>query len=154
MLCTRWNCIRSRAEYVTVEPPGLVTSITTLSPPRPGHGLVGVSTSGTSMLVGDPLRWNTSAVTDMRDMFSGATAFDHDLGAWDVTNVADMRGMFGGATRFNQDLSAWCVPHIPTQPDGFDAFATSWTAPRPIWGTCAGVPEPRVISVTIDQGDQ
>ena len=98
--------------------------------------------------------WDTSSVTTMHSMFDGAAAFDQDIREWDVSSVTDMRSMFADATAFNQDLSAWCVPHIPTQPAGFDAFATSWTAPRPIWGTCGGVPAPRVLDVTIDQGDQ
>jgi hypothetical protein len=44
--------------------------------------------------------------------------------------------MFNAASAFNQDLSGWCVTRITSQPVGFDNGATSWTKPRPVWGTC------------------
>jgi len=44
--------------------------------------------------------------------------------------------MFYSATQFNQDLSHWCVTNIPSRPPGFDNNASSWTLPRPVWGTC------------------
>ena len=40
--------------------------------------------------------WNTSNVTDMSHMFSGATAFNQPLNTWDVSNVTDMSYMFAG----------------------------------------------------------
>ena len=40
--------------------------------------------------------WNTSKVTDMSHMFSGATAFNQPLNNWDVSNVTDMSYMFAG----------------------------------------------------------
>ena len=40
--------------------------------------------------------WNTSKVTDMSHMFSGATAFNQPLNTWDVSNVTDMSYMFAG----------------------------------------------------------
>ena len=59
--------------------------------------------------------WNTSNVTDMSHMFSGATAFNQPLNNWDVSNVTDMSYMFAGvryvdgniynrASSFNQPL--------------------------------------------------
>jgi len=47
-----------------------------------------------------------------------------------------MTFMFLGASEFNQDLSGWCVEQISSRPSEFDTDATSWTEPRPIWGTC------------------
>jgi len=47
-----------------------------------------------------------------------------------------MEWMFNSASSFNQDLSAWCVSNIYSQPSKFDYGATSWTLPRPVWGTC------------------
>jgi hypothetical protein len=47
-----------------------------------------------------------------------------------------MNSMFRGAASFNQDLSRWCVTLIPSTPTWFDAGATSWTLPKPVWGTC------------------
>lgn len=40
--------------------------------------------------------WNTSNVTDMSHMFSGATVFNQPLNTWDVSNVTDMSYMFAG----------------------------------------------------------
>jgi hypothetical protein len=45
-----------------------------------------------------------------------------------------MVGMFGNCFVFNQDLSTWCVQNIPSLPTFFDAGATLWILPRPIWG--------------------
>jgi len=38
--------------------------------------------------------WDTSSVTNMRQMFFYATSFNHDISAWDVLNVTDMMEMF------------------------------------------------------------
>ena len=54
-----------------------------------------------------------SSVTDMRWMFSGATAFNQDIGAWDVSKVRHMQNMFDGAT-----LST----------SNYDALLTGWDA--------------------------
>ena len=48
-----------------------------------------------------------SQVTNMRNMFSGASAFNQDIDNWDVSNVTDMFGMFFGASAFNQDIGSW-----------------------------------------------
>ena len=79
--------------------------------------------------------WNTSNVTTMHGMFHNAIAFNQPIGAWNTSNVADMNWMFYN-TPFNRDLSSWCVVNIPDRPEGFDDGATSWTLPRPVWGTC------------------
>ena len=50
--------------------------------------------------------WDTSNVTNMQQMFSGATAFDQDIGGWDTSNVTNMENMFF-ETPFNQDIGAW-----------------------------------------------
>jgi len=47
-----------------------------------------------------------------------------------------MSAMFYLATSFNQDLSGWCVSLIPSEPSLFDAGASAWALPRPVWGTC------------------
>jgi len=48
--------------------------------------------------------WNTSAVTNMSSMFQGATAFNQYIGNWNTTAVANMSSMFQGATAFNQNI--------------------------------------------------
>lgn len=79
--------------------------------------------------------WNTSNVTNFNYTF-GFCPFNQPIGSWDTSSATIMTNMFRGNTNFNQDLSLWCVSLIPTVPDGFDNGATSWTLPRPVWGTC------------------
>lgn len=50
--------------------------------------------------------WDTSAVTDMSNLFKNATSFNDNISLWDVSNVTTMRGMFDGATSFNQRLGS------------------------------------------------
>ena len=80
--------------------------------------------------------WDVSNVTSMSFMFRNAVAFNGNINNWDVSNVTDMNGMFFYAESFNKDLSGWCVTNIATEPTNFDTGATSWTLPKPIWGTC------------------
>lgn len=80
--------------------------------------------------------WDTSNVYAMSSMFEGATSFDQDISRWNTSAVFSMGSMFRNATSFNQDLSSWCVPDLTRPPLNFDDGATSWTLPRPVWGTC------------------
>jgi len=82
--------------------------------------------------------WDVSSVTTTELMFLAASAFNADIGSWDVSSVTTMFGMFRNATSFNADIGSWCVTLIPTLPSAFDSGATSWTLPRPVWGTCPG----------------
>ncbi|KAH8075704.1 hypothetical protein JL721_1720 [Aureococcus anophagefferens] len=62
--------------------------------------------------------WDTSAVTDMSELFcayesscthynTNAQSFNDDIGAWDTTSVTDMSSMFDNADAFDQDIGAW-----------------------------------------------
>ncbi|MCP5059627.1 MAG: BspA family leucine-rich repeat surface protein, partial [bacterium] len=56
--------------------------------------------------------WDTSNVTNMGAMFEGADAFNQDISAWDTGDVTDMGAMFKGAVAFNQDISAWDTSNV------------------------------------------
>ncbi|MCK8462206.1 BspA family leucine-rich repeat surface protein, partial [Mycoplasma capricolum subsp. capricolum] len=49
------------------------------------------------------LNWDTSKVTDMEKMFSGATSFNQNISMWNVSNVKNMEQMFEGAEKFNNN---------------------------------------------------
>ena len=61
---------------------------------------------------GDISKWDTSLVTDMRDLFQGKDLFDDDISGWNVSSVMYMMGMFYGASSFNQDISGWDVASV------------------------------------------
>ena len=50
---------------------------------------------------------NLSGVTNMKQMFRGASSFNQDIDSWDVSGVTDMGQMFYGASSFNQDIGSW-----------------------------------------------
>jgi surface protein len=81
-------------------------------------------------------QWNVSSVMDMSGMFEDATAFNQPLEKWNVSKVTNMSEMFKNATSFNQNISRWCVKLITSKPESFSENATSWTQPKPVWGTC------------------
>ena len=56
--------------------------------------------------------WDVSKVTDMVNMFNGATLFNQNIGGWDVSNVTSMGGMFKDATLFNQNIGSWDVSKV------------------------------------------
>ena len=48
-------------------------------------------------LFGEISEWDTSEVTDMQYLFSGADAFNQDISKWDTGKVTDFTHMFHGA---------------------------------------------------------
>jgi len=68
----------------------------------------------------DVLRWDTSGVTSMENMFYQASSFDQDISKWDVSKVANMRGMFNQASTFNQNLWNWDTSQVTSM---FGMFA-------------------------------
>ena len=64
---------------------------------------------GATSFDGDISRWDVSGVTDMANMFDTATSFDRPLNDWNVSSVTYMTLMFANAESFNQDISRWDV---------------------------------------------
>ena len=58
--------------------------------------------------------WDTSAVTNMHELFQDCKEFNDDISGWNVSNVKDMQSMFHGAAAFNQAIGQWNVSHVTT----------------------------------------
>merc|ERR1712048_1476352 len=56
--------------------------------------------------------WDVSRVSDMSDLFLGASSFQGDISKWDVSSVKDMSSMFVSALSFDSDISAWDVSRV------------------------------------------
>ena len=55
---------------------------------------------------------NTSAITDMSNLFEYMYFFSGNISGWDVSNVKDMSYMFLYAKNFNCDISGWDVSQV------------------------------------------
>ena len=53
-----------------------------------------------------------SNLTKLRSMFSGAAAFDENIGGWDTTDITDMGYMFREASAFNHNLNGWVTDNV------------------------------------------
>nr|AOE13987.1 conserved hypothetical protein [uncultured bacterium] len=61
---------------------------------------------------GDISDWNTSAVTDMSELFKYKSSFNSDISEWDVSSVTRMSEMFKNASAFNQEIGDWDVSSV------------------------------------------
>ena len=68
--------------------------------------------SGASSFNADLSNWNVSTITSMAYMFQAAFAFNGNITNWDVSNVRDMNAMFADAYNFNQDVTTWDVSSV------------------------------------------
>jgi len=59
-----------------------------------------------------PLNFNTSAVTNMTQVFDQAIVFNQDLSSWDTSLVTNMFAMFNSAAAFNQNIGMWNVANV------------------------------------------
>ena len=82
--------------------------------------------------------WNTSAVTEMTNLFHNACDFRDDISQWDVSNVTNMHGLFWHASSFNCDISNWETGKVR---DMYDIFgrATSFRCDVSEWDVSAVV---------------
>ena len=67
----------------------------------------------------------TSDVTDMANMFNGATSANPDVSNWDVSKVTTMENMFNGATVANPNMSSWVVSAVTGMNNMFNASGLS-----------------------------
>lgn len=72
--------------------------------------------------------WDTSKVTDMRNMFESATAFNQDISGWDTSKLQLTRNMFYLAPSFNQPIGKWNTPQLQNIENMFNG-ATSFNQP-------------------------
>jgi hypothetical protein len=56
-------------------------------------------------------KWNTSLVTNMKELFKMKRDFNDDISKWDVSSVTNMSWMFH-RTPFNGDISGWDVSSV------------------------------------------
>ena len=76
--------------------------------------------------------WDTSKVTDMKGMFNNAIYFNQPISTWDTSKVVDMSWMFRGASSFNQPISAWDTSKVENMSEMFNN-ATYFNQPLNDW---------------------
>ena len=80
--------------------------------------------------------WDTSAVTNMAQMFSDSTAFNQPIGAWNTAAVTNMSNMFVNTTNFNQAIGSWNTGAVTDMSYMFYG-ATAFNQPIDTWNTAA-----------------
>ena len=89
-----------------------------------------------NMSFNQPLNWNVSNVTNMSFMFRRAISFNQNIGSWDVSAVLNMSGMFNVAIAFNQDIGSWDTSAVTTMSSMFSG-ANSFDQNIGSWDTSA-----------------
>lgn len=73
----------------------------------------------------DISEWDTGNVTDMNNMFKGASSFSGSLTTtgvkWNVSKVRNMSNMFNGASDFNQPLASWNTINVTFMDSMFES---------------------------------
>ena len=90
----------------------------------------------------DITNWDTSNVTEMKEVFSGWPTFNQDISNWDTSKVESMHGMFktskkvgnyySGPSSFNGPIGNWDVSNVVDMSEMF-LGATSFNQPIGIW---------------------
>jgi len=76
--------------------------------------------------------WDTSQVTDMKELFAEREEFNENINTWDVSNVTNMVEMFCGATLFNSPINNWNVSKV-TNMSGMFKYMSSFNSPLDKW---------------------
>jgi len=63
--------------------------------------------------------WNMSTVTDVSNMFAGATIFNQDIGNWNTSAVTNMSGILANTVAFNQDIGSWNTASVTNMSNVF-----------------------------------
>ena len=63
-------------------------------------------------IYGNISSWDTSLVTNMKNLFKDNTTFNYDISNWDLSNVTDTSYMFSGAVAFNQPIGNWNTSNV------------------------------------------
>lgn len=93
----------ARTGNITTVPASIPSTVTSLQ---------GMFAQNTIFNDANVATWNTSNVTQMSEMFSGATVFNSNISTWDTGNVTNMQSMFSGASAFNQPIGSWNVSNV------------------------------------------
>lgn len=64
--------------------------------------------------------WDVSTITNMGNMFSGASSFNGNISNWNVSKVTNMFAMFAYAESFNGDISNWVVNSVTNMSEMFE----------------------------------
>ncbi len=84
----------------------------------------------------DVALWDTSTITNMSQMFSGAIVFNQSLNSWNTSAVISMESMFSGATTFNGNISSWNTSNVLYMNYMFSG-ATAFDQPIGAWNTAS-----------------
>jgi surface protein len=80
--------------------------------------------------------WNTAAVTNMAEMFRVAIAFNQNIGSWNTGAVTNMTRMFSEAAAFNQNIGSWNTGAVTNMSSMFQQ-ASSFNQNIGSWNTSA-----------------
>jgi surface protein len=90
--------------------------------------------TGASAFNGNIGGWNTANVTNMANMFANASAFNGNIGSWNTANVTDMRYMFSNASAFNQNIGGWSTANVTNMSSMFSS-ASAFNGNIGSWNT-------------------
>ena len=88
--------------------------------------------NGASKFDGNINNWNVSNVETMLGTFIGAIVFNQPLNNWNVSNVTNMESMFVAARKFNQDINNWNVENVTNMARMFER-ASEFDKPLNNW---------------------